>query len=118
MRDYSKIVAWQKADALVALVHHVVEALPVDERFGLATQMERAAVSLASNIAEGAGRWSDAEFERYLSIASGSASELRYQLELVNRFWPSAEAGDAVERAREVKKMLWSLRRASQRGRT
>ena len=117
MRDYTKIIAWQKADHLTRLVYGLAASLPRDERYGLIQQMKRAAVSIPSNIAEGAGRSSDAEFEQFLSIASGSASELRYQIELVNGLWPSMAANQALVAVHEVKRVLWALRQASRRKR-
>lgn len=118
VRDFRKIVAWQRADDLVGIVYRVAHALPDDERFGLSTQMKRAAVSVASNIAEGAGRSSDPDFERFLSIAAGSASELQYQIALVKRLWPSIECADeALDLAHEVKRMLRALQRASRSNR-
>lgn len=118
VRDFRKIVAWQRADELVRVVYQVAEGLPIAERFGLAAQMKRAAVSIASNIAEGAGRSSDPDFERFLSIAAGSASEVQYQLDLAKRLWPSIEGTDvALGLAHEVKRMLRSLQRASRANR-
>ena len=116
VRDYTKIVAWQKANDLVPLVYRVAEQLPRDERYGLASQLKRAAVSIPSNIAEGSGRFSNRDFERFLSIAAGSASEVRYQLELVSTMWPAVDIGSALRQAHEVKRVLWSLWHASRSG--
>src|SRR3990172_10832779 len=110
MRDFRKIVWWQRADRLVDLVYTVAEALPLDERFGLASQLKRAAVSIAANIAEGAGRASDLDFERFLSIAAGSASELQNHLGFVVRRWPDiSTTSEALRVAHEVKRILSSL---------
>jgi four helix bundle protein len=75
--------------------------------------MRRAAVSVASNIAEAAGRSSDPDSARLLSIAAGSASELQYQLELsIQLGYASVDAKRALEKSHEVKRMLRSLIRA------
>jgi four helix bundle protein len=72
--------------SLAEAIYRATVAFPVEERYGLTSQMRRAAVSIPSNIAEGQGRRStDAEFVRFLSIALGSVSELETQLELAAR---------------------------------
>ncbi|MEE9297756.1 MAG: four helix bundle protein [Acidimicrobiia bacterium] len=119
MRDYQNLLVWQRADALIPAVYAVARQLPDDERFGLASQLKRAAVSIASNIAEGSGRSSDADFERFLSIAAGSASEAEYQLGLVARMWPATSGIETAQRrANQIKRMLWGLMEASRQGRS
>ncbi len=119
VRDYQRLTVWQTADALIPMVYSVARQLPNDERFGLASQLKRAAVSIASNIAEGSGRSADADFERFLSIAAGSASEVEYQLGLVTRMWPSTLGIDgARHHVNQVKRMLWSLMEASKQERS
>lgn len=76
---------WQVAMDMVSSVYSMTCRLPNDEKFGLVAQMRRAAVSVPSNIAEGAARGSSAEFSRFLSIAQGSLAELETQIELVTR---------------------------------
>ena len=72
MGDYRKLNVWQKSMALAAEIYRVTEKLPARERFALSIQLRRAAVSIPSNIAEGGGRRSDAEFRRFVDIAYGS----------------------------------------------
>lgn len=87
---------------LAELVYGYTESLPDTERYGLSSQMRRAAVSVASNIAEGAARGSDADFVRFLHMARGSLSELETQLRLAARlgFGSSPEAvSEGIERA-------------------
>jgi four helix bundle protein len=79
MRHYKKYRVWQLAHELVLGTYAVAATLPPSEQFGLASQMKRAAVSVSSNIAEGSGRGSDADFCRFLRMASGSANELESQ---------------------------------------
>jgi four helix bundle protein len=110
VRDYRTLIVWQRAHEVVRLVYELTESLPRDERFGLTAQMRRAAVSVASNIAEAAGRASDPDSARLLSIAAGSASELQYQLELVIELgYANGRARQALAASHEVKRMLASL---------
>ena len=80
MRDFRKYTVWQDSFALVTEIYRLIDSLPINERFGLYSQMSRAAVSIPSNIAEGCSRSSQIEFKRYLEIAIGSAFELETQL--------------------------------------
>jgi len=80
MQDYRKLVVWQRAHQLVLSVYSTTTALPEGERFGLASQMRRAAVSVPANIAEGCGRETPGELKRFLYVAMGSARELDYHL--------------------------------------
>lgn len=77
--------AWQFADELVVAVYEVTKHFPTEERYSLVTQMRRAAVSVAANIAEGATRRSLNEYLQFLSIAKGSLAELEYYLHLSRR---------------------------------
>ncbi|MGH8310750.1 MAG: four helix bundle protein, partial [Steroidobacteraceae bacterium] len=85
MRDHSKLVAFHAADALALSVYAVVRQFPVHERFGLALQLRRAAVSTAANIVEGCARETSADYARFLSIAYGSACEAQYEIDLAVR---------------------------------
>jgi four helix bundle protein len=118
MRNYRRLTVISKADMLLDSVEVVTAALPHSDRHVLIEQMRRAALSVGSNIAEGAGRISDADFERFLGIAAGSASELQYQLSVARRRGcPDDLVRPAEELADEVKGMLYGLIRASRRRR-
>lgn len=78
MRDYKKVVAWQRADKLTIEVYRITRGFPREEIYGLTAQIRRSAYSVAANIAEGAGRQTDAEYLRFLYIARGSLSETEY----------------------------------------
>lgn len=80
VRTFRDLIAWQKAFALGLKVYSVSEAFPDRERFGLTVQVRRCAVSVASNIAEGYGRGSTADYIRFLKIARGALYELDTQL--------------------------------------
>ena len=78
--SYRELVVWQKAMALVSVVYKLTSTFPDSERFGLTSQIQRAAVSIPSNIAEGQGRLATKEFRQFLGVARGSLKELETQL--------------------------------------
>jgi four helix bundle protein len=78
-RKHYDLMAWQQAMQLVKHVYEVTCGFPAEEKYGLVSQMRRAAISVPSNIAEGAARQSDREFSKFLVIARGSLSELDTQ---------------------------------------
>ena len=82
MRSYEDLVVWQKAMLLAKMVYLLQKGLPKGEMYGLGDQIRRAVVSIPSNIAEGFGRGSDVEFNRFLSISRGSLFEVKTQLQL------------------------------------
>jgi len=82
---YERLEVWQKGMDLAVEVYGLTRGLPADERFSLADQMRRCAVSIPSNIAEGAARASKKEFVQYRYIALGSASELDTQIQIAQR---------------------------------
>ena len=82
MRRYEDLLVWQKAMQLAKMVYLLQKGLPKEEMYGLGDQIRRAVVSVPSNIAEGYGRGSDAEFKRFLAISRGSLFELKTQLQL------------------------------------
>ena len=82
MHKVEDLKIWNKAIELVKQVYIVVSELPKDEKFGLSSQIKRSAISIPSNISEGAGRNSKKEFKHFLSIANGSCYELQTQLVL------------------------------------
>lgn len=80
MRKFKELQIWQSGIEITKAVYKVAEKLPNEERFGIRSQMTRAAVSIPSNIAEGSSRQSDTDFRRFLEIALGSLYELETQL--------------------------------------
>jgi four helix bundle protein len=81
-KPHKKLDVWQAAMKVVQMVYQLTNTFPSEERFGLVTQMRRAAVSIPSNIAEGAARQGKREFKNFVSMAQGSLSELDTQLDL------------------------------------
>ena len=84
-RKHHELLVWQESMTLVEMVYKLTSVFPDAERYGLISQMRRAAVSVPSNIAEGAARGSDAEFIRFLHIARGSLSEIETQFLIAQR---------------------------------
>ncbi len=111
MQDFRELKVWQKAHAATLAVYRATEAFPVTERYGLTSQMRRAAASISANIAEGCGRGSDADFARFLHIALGSASELEYFALLARdlAFLTEPDHDQILAGAQEVKRMLSAL---------
>ncbi|MDE0853675.1 MAG: four helix bundle protein [Nevskia sp.] len=97
-RPHQKLAVWQEAVSLVESVYLITARFPSDEKFGLVSQLRRAAVSIPSNIAEGAARRSRKEYLKYLSIARGSLSELDTQLVIARRL-RFAENDEVVDEA-------------------
>ena len=117
MRSYRDLVAWKKAMDLVERVYVCTADWPSSEKYGLISQIRRAAVSVPSNIAEGQGRQSPREFLHHLSIAYGSLMEVETQLLIGERlgYIPPGLSSDA--QAAEVGRLLNGLRPPSERKR-
>ena len=110
---YEDLVVWQKGMELVKIVYEVTRTFPRDEKFGLVSQMQRAAVSIPSNIAEGRARHSTGEFVQFISHAEGSLAELSTQLLLSVQlgFCSKERTEEAIQLTRELRRMLNGLRR-------
>src|SRR5665213_2543404 len=86
IHNFKELIVWQKAMELVEFVYKLTKFFPKEEKFGLISQIQRCAVSVPSNIAEGSGRVSIKEFQHFISIAMGSSFELETQIILSQRF--------------------------------
>ena len=120
VRTYRDLIVWQKSMALVADIYKLSKSFPKDETYGLTSQMRRCAVSIPSNIAEGYGRNSTSDYVRFLHIATGSLYELQTQIEIAFKleYLKKADFGRLYESSREVERMLSSLCRKLNDGRT
>jgi four helix bundle protein len=114
MFGFERLDVWKKSIDFADLVYRVSRAFPEDERFGLASQMRRAAVSVLSNIAEGSARFSKADFARFIEIASGSVFEVVSQSFICRRqgFPAEADFGALYGAAEEQGRMLSGLRKS------
>jgi four helix bundle protein len=111
-RSHRDFPVWKAAMSLAEMVYEISAKFPTDERFGLTAQIRRSAVSIPSNIAEGAGRSGTNELGHFLGIALGSAAELETQLELADRLNLSDETGEAFDQLEDVRKQLILFRRS------
>jgi four helix bundle protein len=111
MGNFRQLSVWQRSHLLAVEIHRLTATFPLIERYGLAAQMRRAAVSIISNIAEGCGRQSDRELAYFLRIARGSVRELECQLLLARDLdYIQEETGrDLNERCDEISRMLTGL---------
>ena len=82
MQDFRQLEVWRRSYSLALAVYRATRRFPAEERYGLAAQIRRCSISVPSNIAEGCGRQTDADFRRFLHIAMGSSAELQCQLML------------------------------------
>ena len=115
LNDYKQLVVWQRAFELAKLVHQAAASFPPAERFELASQVRRCAVSIPSNVAEGACRDSKREYLRFISIARGSLAELETQLLLARDFgYLASDAQQIFDLLAAVGRLLRALRRSLQ----
>lgn len=111
MRDFQNLKVWQKAHRLVLLLYKITSSFPLEELYGLTSQIRRSGASIPANIAEGCGRSSTTEFAHILHIAMGSASELQYHLLLARdlQLLKSSDHQQSEQEVIEIKRMLTSL---------
>ncbi len=110
-QDVQDLTVWQRAIDLTVCIYKLTRGFPKEEMYGLVSQLRRASVSVASNIAEGRGRLNSAEFRQFLGIALGSVFELKTQLVVARRleFGSKQLIDEAAGLSEEVSKMLTSL---------
>jgi len=108
MHNYNNLQIWQQAMDLVEEIYKLTASFPVEEKFSLVSQMTQAAVSIPSNIAEGAGRNTDKDFAHFISIAIGSLYELNTQIVLSERLGYINQS-----QSQELQKTLDNLQRKS-----
>jgi len=113
MKDYKKLKVWNKSIELVLKIYKMTELFPGTELYGLISQIRRCAVSIPSNIAEGAGRQSEADFNYFLNISKGSSNELETQIIISNRLGYINDDAflTCVSGIEEIRKMLTGLQK-------
>jgi len=111
MRNYEDLQVWRKAHDLTLEIYKNTRSFPIDERFGLTSQIRRSCSSIGANLAEGCGRRSDAEMARFVQIAMGSGAELSYHLRLARDLDLLSKASFDSLRSNlsEIMRMLSSL---------
>lgn len=108
---YKDLIVWQRAIDLIEKIYRMTKCFPRDEAYGLTAQLRRAAVSIASNIAEGQGRMTTGEFRHFVGQARGSALEVETQLIIAERlgYVDKAAVAPAFQDCDEIKRMLHGL---------
>lgn len=111
MMNHKNLDLWKKSIKLAGDVFRLTRTLPIDHRFGISDQMQRASVSIGSNVAEGAARGSNRDFIRFLNIAAGSASELDTHLAILREIDPSlTEKLESIQQSLiDISKMIQGL---------
>ena len=118
VQTFEDLVVWQRAHELALRIYHLTAKEPFARDLGLKDQIQRAAVSVMSNIAERFDRYSRPEFHQFLSIACGSVAEVRSQLHLAKslQYLSEQEFSDAYSLCREVSNLIGALRKSLNRG--
>ena len=109
MKSHKDLDVWKKSMELVVEIYRMTHQFPSEEQYGLSSQLRRSAISIPSNIAEGAARSSDKEFKQFLSIALGSAAEVETQLILTEKLGLSASTSELQGQLSDIRKMLTGL---------
>lgn len=114
MNNYKELKVWQKAVDLATKIYEITQNFPKEEAYGLTSQIRRSAISIASNIAEGAGRNSRKDFNNFLGISYGSSCELDTQMIIACRVKLIDEniLKSIQQDITEVQKMNWSLKKS------
>lgn len=116
MKNFRELKIWEISHQIVLCIYEVTANFPKHELYGLTSQMRRAAASIPTNIAEGCGRGSDADFARFLQIAMGSGSELEYQLilahdlGLIDKLQHNKLSNELIETKRMLNSFLQKLK--------
>ncbi|MGB1540555.1 MAG: four helix bundle protein [Rickettsiales bacterium] len=114
IQHYRQLAVWQKSMDFADAVYDACSSFPKEELYGLTSQLKRSAISVPSNIAEGAARQGTGEFLQFLSIAKGSLAELETQVILAQRrqFLSKEDMENLLEQADEISRMLSGLQRS------
>lgn len=105
-KSFKELIVWQKAKAVAMEIYSETAKLPKLENYGLVSQMQRAAISISSNIAEGYHRATKNDRDRFLSIAFGSGAELESQIDIAKSLYPDSKFEKAEHLLMEVQKIL------------
>ncbi len=108
MKDFRQLQIWERSHQLTLRIYRITRQFPSEERYGLIAQMRRSGSSIPTNIAEGCGRNSEADFARFLDHSMGSASELEYQLILSHDlgYLPADQFAEISSELIEIKRMI------------
>lgn len=109
LQNYKELIVWQKAIDLVFEIYNITKQFPSEEKYGLSSQMQRAVVSIPSNIAEGACRNHTNEFKQFCGIAFGSCAELETHIIIAKKIYQKIDYSKSEQLNIEIQKMLNSL---------
>lgn len=111
INTFRELLIWQKAMALITNLYKITSDFPQNEQYGLTSQIRRSAISIASNIAEGFGRNSKLDFNRFLNIAMGSLFEVQTQIEISKNlnYLTETDFESLFEKSREIERMISSF---------
>ncbi|MDE0013767.1 MAG: four helix bundle protein [Candidatus Poribacteria bacterium] len=111
MRNFRKLQVWDKSHELTLRIYELTSEFPREEIYGLTSQIRRACASIPTNIAEGCGRETPADFARFLQIAMGSASETEYLIQLSHnlKYFNADQYVELTDEIVSIKKMLTAL---------
>jgi four helix bundle protein len=114
MHDFKKLIVWKKIRIFVKNIYLLTRKFPNEEKFGLTQQICRAAVSILSNIAEGSGRNTDADFAHFVDIANGSAFEVESHIYIATdlEYISQQESESILSQLEEIEKMIYNLRKS------
>ena len=112
MHNYKELIIWQKARILVKDIYELTKTFPANEKYGIVSQIQRAVISIPTNIAEGSGRGSNKDFSRFLDIAIASAFELETEIILSFDllFINEQNLNIILPKIQEVQKMIYSFK--------
>ncbi len=108
-QGFRSLVVWQKGVSLTKEIYIVTDHLPKHETYGLLSQMQRAAVSIPANLAEGSKRGTPKDFAQFIRIALGSAAELETHITIARQIYPSLQTENAENLLNEISGMLVNL---------
>lgn len=111
LKCHKDLDVWKRSMDLVTEIYQLTGTWPTDERYGLTSQLRRAAISVPSNVAEGAARGSTKDFARFLNIAQGSLAEVETQLELAKRIGLITDYSHVENEVISVRRMLSGLKK-------
>ena len=114
MHNFKKLTVWEKSVDLAVEMYTLTKKFPPEEKFGLVSQIRKSAVSIASNIAEGAGRNTIGEFIQFIGISEGSVNELETQIIISKKlgYITDEELEKTNYSISEIRKMLFSLKKS------
>ena len=118
MQSFRKLQVWEKSHNLTLRIYKLTSKFPREEIYGLTSQIRRACASIPTNIAEGCGRESSADFARFLQIAMGSASETEYLILLAHdlKYLTTDQHAELMDTIIRIKKMLINLQKSVRTG--